>query len=96
LLSAVDRILQAALPGYDMFTPLVDYLHKIKGALHIPVKDDPFYLDIFIVRKRYNRLIGHGNLLKVPLIIVASSQTELEDRPSLGFEKRIRPLIQFG
>ena len=79
-----------------MFTPLIDHLHKIEGALHIPVEDDPFYLDIFVVRKRYDRLIGHGNLLKVPLVIIASSQTELEDGPSLGFEKRVRPLVQPG
>ena len=92
----IYRILQAALPGDDMFTPLVDHLHKIEGALHISVEDDPFYFYIFVVRKRYDRLIKHGNILKVPLIIVASSQTELEDWPSLGFEKRIRLLIQLG
>jgi hypothetical protein len=94
--SGVYRIFQAALPGYDMFTPLVDHLHKIERALHISVEDNPFYFYIFVVRKRYNRLIRHGNLLKVSLIIVASPQTELEERPSLGFEKRIRLLIQPG
>jgi hypothetical protein len=79
-----------------MFTPLVDYLHKIESALHISIEDDPFYFYIFVVRKRYDRLIRHGNLLKVSLIIDASSQTELEDWPSLGFEKRVRSLIKPG
>ena len=96
MLSGVDRVLQAALSGDDMFAPLIDYLHKIEGALHISVEHNSFYFYIFVVCKRYDRLIRHGNLLKIPLIIVASSQTELEDWPSLWFEKRIRPLIQSG
>jgi len=53
--SGIDRILQAALPGDDMLTPFVDHLHKIEGALRIPVEDDPFYFYIFVERKRYDR-----------------------------------------
>ena len=51
-----------------------------RSALRIPVEDDPFDLDIFGLRKHYDRLICHCNPLIVLLLIVASSQTELGDR----------------
>ena len=82
--SGVYRIFHTALPGDDMFTPLVDHLLKIEGALRISVEDDSFYFYIFVERKRYDRLIKHGNLLKIPRILVSFRENVITSHAQHG------------